>query len=241
MSQGVMVTTRPDWGDLPMKYGHSWFKEVVDKSREIGWRVTDLEADQATRINLEATLINENPLYFTGVGHGNEDTYTGQELEILLAVGLNEEIMSGRVVYLLSCLTGVALGPALIANKCKAFLGYRVSFTWLVDTRYDPEDDPKAASFKYATNTIALSLASGYMTLQAYKAGIKAFDDGIELWSQSEDPEASEVIHWLAVDRDGFVLYGDKSAMVVKGAAKPSFPQLPTIIGSVGLMFGIGT
>lgn len=69
-----------------------------------------------------------------GVGHGDVDVFTGQNEAIILQVSkYSPSEVRGKVIKLLSCQTGVALGPDLIRNGAASFAGYRDDYVWMVD------------------------------------------------------------------------------------------------------------
>lgn len=85
---------------------------------------------------------------FVGVGHGEPDAFTGAGDSPIWQVGkVNPKETSGKVVKLLSCLTGQQLGPDLVSNGgARAFLGYDDDIVWLADSGYSlwPYSDPYA-------------------------------------------------------------------------------------------------
>jgi hypothetical protein len=71
-------------------------------------------------------------VYLTGVGHGSETTYTGDNGDPILSVGSYAPAeVAGKVLHLLSCQTAAQLGPDCVANGCKAYFGYDVNFTFV--------------------------------------------------------------------------------------------------------------
>src|SRR4030065_113457 len=69
-----------------------------------------------------------------GAGHGSKTSFTGQNESVILEVGkYNPREVRGKVIKLLSCQTGVSLGPDLIKNGAVAFLGYKDDYVWVMD------------------------------------------------------------------------------------------------------------
>ncbi|GAJ08243.1 unnamed protein product, partial [marine sediment metagenome] len=69
-----------------------------------------------------------------GVGHGSEDAITGQNEAQILEVGkYDPREVEGKVIKLISCQTGVKLGPDLIRNGAASFAGYEDDYLWEMD------------------------------------------------------------------------------------------------------------
>jgi len=234
---GVVVFVRPDWGDLAMRYGSYWLSLLVDEARRLGWDVTDLYGDEATREKIEETLETVDPLFFHAVGHGDVNVYTAQRKEVVFVACENDDLLAGRVTYLLSCKTGAVLGPSIVNKGGTAYLGYRDVFGWIVKEPHDPATDEYARAFMELTNTIASALLRGRTAREAYDAGIATADRWIDYWSRSDDPNAPEIIKWLAHDRDVLVLYGAGGVRVTRPITPAIAWQLPMVIGLGSMLF----
>jgi len=195
--------------------GWNGLKYPLAEAVALGYDVTDLEGNLATKADLERIIATKHPLFFHGFGHGNTNVYTGQNKEIVLEVGLNENILSGMIVYLLSCLTAVELGPAIIAAGGLAYIGYNVEWAWMDENGYgDPYTDYYAEGYYRASNAIPSAFFRGFSAEEAYYAGINTYNEWIDRWATSNSPDAPEVIHWLVHDRDGETLIGDGKARI---------------------------
>jgi hypothetical protein len=195
--------------------GYAALAYTLEEAIKKGYDVTDLGGDLATRADLERIIAEKAPIFFHAFGHGNETTFTGQGTIPVITKGVNEEICRGMIIYLLSCLTGVSLGPAIIAAGGWAYTGYTVEWTWLdEDGVGDPYLDRYAKGFYESGNAIPMVILNGFTTGEAYQAGYDKYTEWIDYWATSDDPAASECIHWLTCDRDNCVLLGDSGAGV---------------------------
>ncbi|GAH85059.1 unnamed protein product, partial [marine sediment metagenome] len=69
-----------------------------------------------------------------GCGHGDVYVFTGQNEAIILEVGkYDPKEVRGKVIKLLSCQTGVILGPDLVKNGAACVLAYMDDYVWVVD------------------------------------------------------------------------------------------------------------
>jgi len=146
-----------------------------------------------------------------GVGHGDETAFTGQNEAVILEVGkYDPREVRGKVIKLLSCQTGVALGPDLIKNGAEAFLGYVDDYVWVCD-----ED---LASTPWADEMAATSLmpvVDGLNALLDGKTCREAIEVELDGYSRNAGVEEDELIKaCLEFNRDNAILLGASEARV---------------------------
>jgi hypothetical protein len=236
---GVVTITRPD-SDVATYLGKLALSHAIDYMKNKGLTVDDLSGDNAIRTKVLESLSRNDPISFMGCGHGNSTTFTGQRLSpIWWSCDCKE--LKGRVVYLLSCLTGQNLGPDMVNNKgAWCYIGYKVTFTWVQEKLIDPLLDKYAKSFFEPVLEIIERLADGKTTGEAFKASIERWNYWIDYWSKSNDRFASLVVSLLKLDRDGQVLIGDENARIVSVVTIPWF--LLMAVGAsapVGAVIGV--
>lgn len=153
-----------------------------------------------------------------GVGHGAEDAFTGQNEATILEVGkYNPREVKGKVIKLLSCQSGVKLGPDIIANGARCFMGYTDDYVWIMDQDFAtrPFADPLAAKS-------LMPVVSGINLLLDGATVQEAFDAEMAGYSQNAEVEEDELIKsCLEFNRDNAVLLGDPEARIAK---RPSLP-----------------
>lgn len=223
--------------DTPTSYAYYYSSGVLDRAKKMGYNVIDLAKSQDTRANL-ASQIPTNPLFYFGSGHGNYTKFGGQNLEILLEKDVNENWMQDRIVFLVSCETGKELGPALIQNGAKAFIGWKERFWWVVGPPYIPALDIYAKGFLETTVLVAKMLIEGKSVQEAFDAGIASFNKWIDYWEHSPDDTASLVISGLLDNIDNFVVFGDRDAKIESGLL-PVEIEIPKFGFGSFFMFGI--
>jgi hypothetical protein len=212
---GVVTITRPNF-DAATYVGSLALKHAIYYMRSRGLIVDDLEGDRARRQPVLDSLSRNDSVFFCGVGHGNEQTFTGQWKERIWWVCDCKELKD-RVIYLLSCLTGQGLGSDMVNNKgARAYIGYKVEFTWIQAQVQDPLLDPYGRAFFEPVLEIYKNLADGKTVGEAYLASMDKWNYWIDYWSKSDDPVAPSIVQLLLWDRNGQVLYGDENSVIVQ-------------------------
>jgi len=195
------------------EHGYNALQHMVAYAQQKGvWNITDLAETQANKAPIYASIDQTDPFAFYGFGHGNHDRYTGDSEENIFTVTECGKL-SGRVVYLLSCLTANSLGPAIIQNGALAYAGFNISWTWIGETENDefsypdPYDDPYAFGFYESANELWKALLDGKTFNEAIQQSKNKYDEWIDYWfyTNPEDPASQDCIMWLAHDRDGLV------------------------------------
>ena len=153
-----------------------------------------------------------------GVGHGDEMAFTGHNEAVILEVGkYNPREVKGKVIKLLSCQTGLLLGPNLIKNGAEAFLGYVDDYVWVMDAdlALTPWADKMAA-------TSLMPVVDGLNALLEGETAREAFDIELEGYTRNAEVEEDELVKsCLEFNRDNAILLGDLEARV---RARPQLP-----------------
>lgn len=163
-----------------------------------------------------------------GMGHGSEDAFTGQNEAIILEVGrYDPKEIRGKVIKLLSCQTGVELGPDLIRNGAASFQGYSDDYVWVCDADLasTPWSDKIAA-------TCLMPVIDSINALLDGKTSKEAFDIEQEGYSRNAEVEEDELVKsCIEFNRMNAVLLGNREATV---RARPSImlpiPPPPIIL-----------
>jgi len=146
-----------------------------------------------------------------GMGHGEADTFTGQNEALILKVGqYDPKEIRGKVIKLLSCDTGVELGPDLVANGCVVYLGYTDDYLWVMDADLasTPWVDKMAATCLMPVVESINALLDGKTAGAAFEAELARYD----CYAEVEEDEL--IKSCLEFNRDNAVLLGDPEARV---------------------------
>lgn len=146
-----------------------------------------------------------------GTGHGSETSFTGQNEAVILEVGqYNPKDISGKVIKLLSCQTGVTLGPDLVANGALAFMGYKDDYVWVCDADHaaTPWSDDLAGA-------CLLPVIDGLNALLDGKTVQEAFNVEMAGYLSNAAVEEDDLIKsCLEFNYDNAVLLGNAAATI---------------------------
>ena len=177
-------------------------------------------------VQLFSVLVRRLPFQLTapqsdiiiGVGHGDEVSFTGHNEAVILEVGkYNPREVRGKVIKLISCQTGVSLGPDLIKNGATSFLGYVDDYIWVMDSDMaaTPWADQMAA-------TSLMPVVDGLNALLDGKPCRDALQMELDGYTRNAEVEEDELIKsCLEFNRDNAILLGDPG-----GRVRPR-PKLP--------------
>jgi len=218
------VTTRPDF-DKATKCGKFWLAKVNEYATSRGYTVTDLAGDSANKTQFDNAITTQDPKFFHGVGHGNEDIFAGQNNEYLLQRCIDDDAMSGRIVYLLSCTTAKKLGPSIIEKTGLAFVGYNDLFGWYTSRRKDwkPRVDGLFWAWMDFTNVLANSILKGETVDSAVSKAIARINAWIDYWSAQEGYSA--IVEWLIADRDRLTKLGTTTSTITPPSTETVHPR----------------
>lgn len=184
----ILVITRPNY-EKTTYYLFHWNKKILQEARGKKVKVLDLAEDRANKKELESVLSKMKPQLVILNGHGSSDFITGQNQEILIKVGENEELLQGSIVYALSCKTSQVLGPASVKKGCKSYIGYTEDFTfWFKNPR--PLDDTWARLFLEPSNSIPIGLIKGHAVKEVFEKAKSLYLKNIQTLIVTKSPDS---------------------------------------------------
>lgn len=194
-----LLLTRPLY-ELTTHYLYYWAKIVVDFAKAKGVTVYDLRDSRANRTELTNYLVKKSPGVVFLNGYGRDDRICGQNDEVLLQAGENEELLRSKIVYALSCQTAKKLGLKAVAKGAVAYLGYDEDFVFFTRKEKEsrPLDDDRAELFLEPSNQVVIALLKGYSPVQAHQKSKKAFAKNIEYLLTGKSPERylARYLYW---------------------------------------------
>lgn len=206
----------------------------------LGFQVIDSSGEYATSYSFFDTMQRYSPDIVIADGHGDPNTLTGQGLKEVLKACFNNEVLSGKVMCAVSCLTGQGLGPDSRNKNADAYIGFVNEFSWAVSPPYEPATDPVAYPFQQIVRKM-VSLSCQH---QQEKIGLRELYDGVlaefQSWETyysvppgSQDPYASDILLSLRHDKTGLVTLGKAERYAYPPAILgiPILPLAPLALG----------
>lgn len=210
------LITRPNH-DKVTSYLYSWSKEIIENKDILNIQFLDLKGPDVTKEKVESYLKKQSPRIVLFNGHGNFWSVCGFKDESIISAGNNEELLSGKIVYSLSCSSAAKLGEKAVENGCDAFVGYKNPFILCSDSNREatPLKDSIAASFLRPSNKLSISLLRGCAAKEASDKSKDEFKKEIAKYQASSAFEGADRIAaalvWNMVNQ---VVVGDSSAKI---------------------------
>jgi hypothetical protein len=196
---------------------------VKNKAISEGWTVTDLQANNTNRTNVEQTINNIKPDFIIHYDHGSSYTLYGQNSNSITPAidSANVDLLSNRAVSTVSCESAIGLGPlAISAAETKAYLGYddlHWVHLWYLD------------KFTEAANAANYALLEGKTYQQAYDISIQKYTEKYNELAPVDTTAAGLMLH----DRDHLQLLGNpnaKASSIIISAIKTAAITPRTVI-----------
>ena len=123
MKKGLIITM-PRYDDVT-EYFSQFSKEILKEAKEEGFPVKSLVDKEAIKSSFE--LVAESFPYTLTIlnGHGNAKEIFGQDKKPIIAEGINDQLLAGKITYARACESGASLGKSVVfLNKEGCFIGY---------------------------------------------------------------------------------------------------------------------
>lgn len=181
-----LLITRPRH-DIPTHYLFSWAAEIITAAKSKRIQVVDLLKEKARKKTLQSYLRKDMFDLVIINGHGNATSVGGHDNEILVSVGDGADLFRDKIVFVRACDAGAVLGPEIMRNGAKSFIGYLhpYMFPYDKDSVQHPLRDELAAPVLECSNQIGLSLIKGRTAQEAHRESIKKYEEKIDKFSAS--------------------------------------------------------
>ena len=219
--------------DLATVYLSTYSQLLIDYAQQQGHQVKDLYNDvkgsSARLLDFEAAMQSFNPDIVIIAGHMNATTATGQDFEVLLKVGVNDDIMSGKICDLKGCSAGLELAPSMVSKTAQQVFSYQADFTFVYNPNFEtrPLDDPWAKAFFDCMLATGYAILLGKTPKEVYDLTIQRYDYWWNYWIGQNDPMTDDILTWLNWDRSSFIaltptgLYGPPPKLTVPLGLSP--------------------
>ncbi len=211
-----LLITRPDY-EPATKYLCAWSQTLMDEAKTRKHDVFDLLGKNANKKELTSRIQKLDPKLVVLNGHGDDDRIGGQDDEILIKMGENDDLLHSRITYAVSCRCGRELGQKVAQTKGTAFIGYDDDFVFSSDRKYmsRPLEDKRAKPFMQASNQVAISLLKGHTAQASSERSKQMFEAHYQsLLSSDNGPDALQDARFLWWNMKHQVCLGDTEAKV---------------------------
>src|SRR3989338_11693597 len=108
MKKGLIITM-PRYDDVT-EYFSQFSKEIISEAKHEGVPVRELIGKDAVQSSFELAAKNLSYSLIVLNGHGNAREIFGQDKKPVVAEGVNEYLLAGRITYARACEAGASLG-----------------------------------------------------------------------------------------------------------------------------------
>jgi len=183
----LLLITTPCY-DKGTHYLRAWSQPLIADAEKRGVDVKNLDKDETTKEKFQS-YVGKRPVDVIVInGHGNDIAVAGKDNEeIILSVGDGDNLLKDKDVFIRACSSGVVLGPSIMKNGAKGFIGYEQDFIVPLDKDSigRPLEDKIAAPILECSNQIITSLIKGHSVSEAQAASMKKYEEKFDELSSS--------------------------------------------------------
>lgn len=214
MNNHTLMITRTRY-DETMNYLFYWAGLIADEAKSKNIDVVDLKEEKVTKNEFCGRICKIKPKVIFVNGHGNSDSLTGHNNQVLVQSNDNEKILSGSIIYALSCRSANNLGVNCVANGTKSYIGYNDDFIFIFekDRMSRPLTDETAGLFLNPSNLIMTSIIKGNSSQESLNRSQKEFKRNIRKLLTNDSPQQDRsAVRYLIWDMTHQVCLGDTTA-----------------------------
>jgi len=213
MKKGLIITM-PRYDDVT-EYFSQFSKEILKKAEEEGFPVKDLVDKEAVKSSFESAAKSFPYSLAVLNGHGNADEIFGHDKKPLVAKGVNDQLLAGKITYARACEAGASLGKSIIdSNKNGCFIGYELPFQFYGNITWaaNPIKDNTARIFFGPSNAVPIALINGKTALEAHENSKKIMLKNLNKTLRNVNKDSLAVAEALWNNYEGQVLLGNENA-----------------------------
>lgn len=215
MSEAFLVT-RPNH-DIATNFLACWSQNLIDLAKNKKFLVHDLFSKKANKKNFSSHLKSGKPSFIFLNGHGSANLVAGYDDKPILECETNKNLPKNSLIYARSCMSAHTLGPFLVKNGLKTFVGHQRNFMIMYYDEFitKPLKDPLAKLFLEPSNLLVKALIKGNSASIALKRSQKAMQKNISkcLASSAKKTEKDAVMS-LWWNMKSLVLIGNEGTLV---------------------------
>jgi hypothetical protein len=209
MPKKVVISAPDGWGDAATDL---WCPaEAVYFARQVqqaGYEPVVLRGSQAVKSNYDAAVSDPDAVMVTGVGHGNNTTFTGYRLAVLERCPVPQGKYDNKVWCPVSCLVGNQLAPEIVQKSANAASVGEVTEYWFYadptvpHKGEDPEkEDPYLWTFQEPEFSFRLALLNGATLKEAWDLMGQRYKYWRDYWYQKGLPDVGDTAWYDWINR----------------------------------------
>lgn len=174
MNSKVFLVTRPNF-DPATHYIYHWSEVVIAEAKKKQMLVLDIKGKDVTHKTLLSYSKKHKPALILFNAHGSDTEIFGHLNETLIDLDTKDISFINAIVYARSCNSAAKLGPVLVKNGIKTFIGYSQEFAICQTNQKisNPVGDNIAKLFLEPSNIIPVSLIKGNTAKQSHLKSIE--------------------------------------------------------------------
>jgi len=189
------LVIRPKFDEVT-EHSYRWGDDPVNLLKQVNAEVKDLGGRPISKAEVKEAIIQDDPEIVVHYDHGEEDGWLGSPTETVMT-SKEADLLSGRFVYTMNCLSAKKLGVEAWKKKCKVYVGYTQVFAFTEDEQH--------LFREAAVYGLRVYLIDGVGETEIKHKMIQKYDEMINsaknVWSQI----------WLTHDRDALVVYNGEA------------------------------
>lgn len=200
MSNFLVVVDNLD-SELGDYFLESYFNlsDCIDNIENANVHTISDNACNNLEIDNQIEQFNSSPFIFIGLSHGNEtELLTSTSI---LVDSKNSVNFKNSLFYTAACLFGMELGPKLIEEKCKCFIGY-VKEVQIVTGHEN-------SFIECENNGIEAFCKHGKSTKESFDSMIEKYNSTIDRYLASNDINDVIIASTFVSNKDSLVILGD--------------------------------
>jgi len=209
MRREILITL-PRYDDVT-EYLSQFSQQIEDSAGEKGIKIKKLKDKEAKQKEFEEVINKLDCRMIVFNGHGSAEEIKGQK-EIIVKLGVNDDLLRERIVYARSCHAASKLGKECTKNtKEGCFIGYDRPFQFYVDIQWlgNPLKDNIARLFLQSSNLVPVSIIKGNSTSDANENSKRNILKNINKVLRDLNAESFKIAEALWNNYEGQVLHGN--------------------------------
>ena len=214
--QNGLIITLPQY-DNATEYLTYYSKFITKEVEKKGIKTKEIHGNELNLKEFTKIIKKLDYNFVVFNGHGTTDSILGHKTDVILKVGVNEELMKDRIIYARSCNAAVSLGVECTKSSGGAFIGYIFPFVFYMNEQWStkPSNDNVAKLFLEPSNQVPISLIKGNSAKESDINSKKHIFKNInKVLKNPSEPDTPFIVEGLWNNYLGQVVRGNESTKI---------------------------